>query len=160
MRFGGAWRIASLWRGRSSCQRFDSRLLILGTGDRRQGERRSGKIERVSDELTLHDPVLAEQLAYYRARAAEYDTWFRREGLYDWGEVRNAMWLRELEQVRSALDEFAPEGDVLELAYGTGEWTLRLADRASTLIGIDGSPEMRDLALAKLELAGHVQLGA
>jgi demethylmenaquinone methyltransferase/2-methoxy-6-polyprenyl-1,4-benzoquinol methylase len=29
--------------------------------------------------------ILAEQLAYYRARASEYDEWFQREGRYDHG---------------------------------------------------------------------------
>jgi len=32
--------------------------------------------------VTNTDPILAEQLAYYRARAREYDKWFRREGLH------------------------------------------------------------------------------
>ena len=39
-----------------------------------------------------NNPILAEQLAYYRARAREYDKWFRREGLHDLGEERNARW--------------------------------------------------------------------
>ena len=76
-------------------------------------------------------PVLAEQLAYYRARAREYDTWFRREGLHDLGEELNARWRHELDGVHAALDAFAPRGDVLELAYGTGEWTIRLAEAAT-----------------------------
>ena len=52
--------------------------------------------------------MVAEQLAYYRARAPEYDKWFRREGLYDWSEEQNARWRRELEEVRAALDRFGP----------------------------------------------------
>jgi demethylmenaquinone methyltransferase/2-methoxy-6-polyprenyl-1,4-benzoquinol methylase len=99
-------------------------------------------------------PMLAEQLAYYRARAREYDTWFRREGLHDLGEELNARWRLELEGVHAALDAFAPRGDVLELAYGTGEWTIRLADVARRVVGVDAAPEMRDLARAKLQGAG------
>src|SRR5689334_1600511 len=99
-------------------------------------------------------PILAEQLAYYRARAREYDKWFRREGLHDLGEELNARWRLELDGVHSALDAFAPRGDVLELAYGTGEWTVRLADFATSVVGVDAAPEMRDLALAKLQDAG------
>src|SRR4029078_7498555 len=101
-----------------------------------------------------NDPILAEQLAYYRARAREYDKWFRREGLHDLGEEHNARWRLELNRVYSALDAFAPRGDVLELAYGTGEWTLRLAESATRLVGVDAAPEMRELALAKLQDAG------
>ncbi len=99
-------------------------------------------------------PLLAEQLAYYRARAREYDKWFRREGLHDLGEELNARWRLELDGVHSALDAFAPRGDVLELAYGTGEWTVRLAEFATRVVGVDAAPEMRDLALAKLQDAG------
>ena len=99
-------------------------------------------------------PVLAEQLAYYRARAREYDKWFRREGLHDLGEELNARWRLELNRVFSALAAFAPCGDVLELAYGTGEWTIRLAEFATSVVGVDAAPEMRDLALAKLRDAG------
>ena len=104
--------------------------------------------------MTNHDPLLAEQLAYYRARAREYDKWFRREGLHDLGEERNARWRLELNSVFSALDAFAPRGDVLELAYGTGEWTIRLAESASRVVGVDAAPEMRELALAKVQDAG------
>jgi SAM-dependent methyltransferase len=100
-------------------------------------------------------PILAEQRAYYRARAREYDTWFRREGLHDLGDELNARWRRELEAVYSALDAFAPRGDVLELAYGTGEWTVRLSEVATRVVGVDASPEMRELALAKLQDAGR-----
>ena len=104
--------------------------------------------------MTNHNPILAEQLAYYRARAREYDKWFRREGLHDLGEEHNARWRVELSEVHSALDAFAPRGDVLELAYGTGEWTVRLAESATSVVGVDASPEMRELALAKLQDAG------
>jgi SAM-dependent methyltransferase len=100
------------------------------------------------------DPILAEQRAYYRARAREYDKWFRREGLHDLGEEHNARWRLELNSVYSALDAFAPRGDVLELAYGTGEWTIRLAELASSVVGVDAAPEMREIALAKLQDAG------
>jgi SAM-dependent methyltransferase len=41
---------------------------------------------------------------------------------------------------------------VLELACGTGQWTLRLADRAASLTAVDGAPEM--LAVAARRTAG------
>ncbi|HEU5185122.1 MAG TPA: class I SAM-dependent methyltransferase, partial [Gemmatimonadaceae bacterium] len=104
--------------------------------------------------MNNNNPILAEQLAYYRARAREYDKWFRREGLHDLGEEHNARWRLELNRVCSALDAFAPRGDVLELAYGTGEWTIRLAEVATSVVGVDAAPEMRELALAKLQDAG------
>jgi demethylmenaquinone methyltransferase/2-methoxy-6-polyprenyl-1,4-benzoquinol methylase len=104
--------------------------------------------------VTDDHPVLGEQLAYYRARAREYDKWFRRDGLHDLGAELNARWRLELGRVCSALESFAPRGDVLELAYGTGEWTIRLAESATSVVGVDAAPEMRELALAKLRVAG------
>ena len=104
--------------------------------------------------MTSDHPILGEQLAYYRARAREYDKWFRREGLHDLGEEHNARWRLELNRLYSALDAFAPRGDVLELAYGTGEWTIRLAESATRVVGVDAAPEMRELALAKSQDAG------
>ena len=71
------------------------------------------------------------------------------------GEEHNARWRREFEEVQPALDAFAPRGDILELAYGTGEWTIRLAERAASVVGIDAAPEMRELALAKMRDAGN-----
>ena len=48
--------------------------------------------------------LLAEQIAYYRARATEYDEWFLRLGRYDRGEEQNRQWFAEVEQAREALE--------------------------------------------------------
>ena len=37
----------------------------------------------------MSDPILQEQIDYYRARAAEYDEWFNRQGRYDRGPQAN-----------------------------------------------------------------------
>ena len=47
--------------------------------------------------------------------------------------------------MREILDEFAPQGDVLELAGGTGLWTERLLGHASRLRVLDASEEMLHL---------------
>ena len=36
--------------------------------------------------MSSPDPILSDQLGYYRARSGEYDEWFFREGRYDRGE--------------------------------------------------------------------------
>lgn len=91
------------------------------------------------------DSALAEQIYYYRARAAEYDQWFLRKGRYDRGDEHTTQWFHEVEEVVSALEGFAPYGDVLELAGGTGLWTVRLAPVSDSLTVVDASPEMIEI---------------
>jgi demethylmenaquinone methyltransferase/2-methoxy-6-polyprenyl-1,4-benzoquinol methylase len=92
--------------------------------------------------MTSSDRLIEEQIAYYQARAGEYDEWFLRQGRYDHGPEMNARWFAEVEQVARALEAFAPTGDVLELASGTGLWTQRLVATARTLTAVDSSPEV------------------
>jgi SAM-dependent methyltransferase len=74
------------------------------------------------------DALLAEQLAYYRARAPDYDLAYL-----------GKRWDR-------CLDELPIGGDVLELACGTGHWTPLLAARARSVTAVDAAPEMLTLA--------------
>lgn len=85
--------------------------------------------------------ILREQIAYYRARAMEYDQWFLRQGRYDRGEEHNEQWFTEVEQVRTALQHFAPTGQVLEFAGGTGWWTQELVRYADSLTVVDSAAE-------------------
>ncbi|MFC1735920.1 class I SAM-dependent methyltransferase [Candidatus Hydrogenedentota bacterium] len=94
--------------------------------------------------------VLNEQVAYYRARAAEYDEWHLRMGRYDRGAEHKERWFSELGAVQSALDEARPLGECLELACGTGLWTPQLAGRASTLTAIDAVPETIEINRTKI----------
>jgi ubiquinone/menaquinone biosynthesis C-methylase UbiE len=85
--------------------------------------------------------LLSQQLEYYRARAPEYDQWFLRQGRYDRGPQANADWFAEVALIRAALAHFNPEGDVLELACGTGLWTEQLLSTARSITAVDASPE-------------------
>jgi len=80
------------------------------------------------------------QVAYYRERAAEYD-------LTSYGDVDRAD-----RRIASLLGQLRPEGDVLEIACGTGIWTRHLAACARRLTAIDGAPEM--IALARRRVSG------
>ncbi len=91
------------------------------------------------------DELLAEQQAYYRARAPEYDEWWQRRGRYDRGPELAEEWDRQVAQVEAALETFGATGDVLEMAGGTGWWTARLARTAGRLTVIDSSPETVEL---------------
>jgi SAM-dependent methyltransferase len=95
-------------------------------------------------------PILGEMVDYYRARAAEYDEWFYRQGRFDRGEAANAAWFAESAEVFAAFDALNVTGDVLELAPGTGIWTERIARTASTVTAVDASPEMVAINRVKL----------
>jgi hypothetical protein len=60
--------------------------------------------------------ILDEQLAYYRARAPEYDEWFLRQGRYDRGLEHRAEWFREIATVEAALHPIIQMKEVVELA--------------------------------------------
>ncbi len=96
------------------------------------------------------DNLLRQQIDYYRERAGEYDEWFLRQGRYDHGPERNAQWFAEVSEVAAALDTFAPRGDVLELACGTGLWTQHLARYAESVTALDSSPEVLALNRARI----------
>jgi SAM-dependent methyltransferase len=96
------------------------------------------------------DELLAEQVSYYRARAAEYDDWWFRRGRYDYGPDWNAAWFAEVVEVEAALERFDASGDVLELACGTGLWTQYLARTATRLTAVDASPEVIELNRARV----------
>jgi SAM-dependent methyltransferase len=100
--------------------------------------------------MASSDRLIEEQIAYYQARAGEYDEWFLRQGRYDHGPEMNARWFAEVEQVARALEAFAPAGDVLELASGTGLWTQRLAPSARSVTAVDSSPEVHAINQERL----------
>ncbi|MUL42167.1 class I SAM-dependent methyltransferase [Streptomonospora sp. PA3] len=77
--------------------------------------------------------LLAEQMAYYRAAAPEYDRQYARS--------------EDLRTVLAEVEGLPIAGDVLELACGTGQWTARLAARARSVTAVDASAEV--LAIAR-----------
>lgn len=75
--------------------------------------------------------ILDEQIAFYRARAQEYDqSWATRQ---------------ELETVKQSLRTMGPFAEVIELACGRGFWTRELVRIGQSVTAIDASPEMIDL---------------
>jgi len=91
----------------------------------------------------VNDDLLASQLAYYEARAPEYDDWFFRRGRYDRGPRASAQWFDEVAQVRERLAGEPWRGrDVLELAPGTGLWSEWLLAQGARLSVVEGSPAM------------------
>ena len=98
----------------------------------------------------IADMRLAEQVAYYRARASEYDEWFYRVGRYDHGEAANRQWFSEAQQVMDTLQGLGPLGHVLELAAGTGIWTEQLLKISQQITALDAAPEVLAINRGKL----------
>jgi len=82
------------------------------------------------------DRLLDEQLAYYRALAADY--------------LDQGLDLPGGGEVTEALDAFQPTGSVLELACGPGMWTGHLLRHATDVTAVDASPEMLAIAAARV----------
>ena len=93
----------------------------------------------------IHNPnaILYDQIAYYQARAKEYDQWFYRQGRYNRGAELNQRWFEEIEEVRQSLDAFKPSGQVLELACGTGLWAELLVRRGRVRPETSNHPRAR-----------------
>ncbi len=76
----------------------------------------------------------AEMVAYYEARAAEYDDWYLRRGRYERGPVHDQAWNAELDQATRWLDGLPLSGEIVELAAGTGWWSPLLASKGELSI--------------------------
>lgn len=87
----------------------------------------------------------AELLAYYEARAPEYDDWYLRRGRYARGPIHDAAWNAELDAAGRWLDALPIHGEIVELAAGTGWW--------SPLLAVKGEIFLYDAASAPLERA-------
>lgn len=96
------------------------------------------------------DSLLDEQVAYYRARAPEYDDWWLRRGRYDVDDEHNRGWGEEKARLARAVADFDARGDVLELAAGTGNLTVELAATADRVTAVDASPEVLAIARTKV----------
>ena len=81
-------------------------------------------------------PLLAEQIAYYRAIADEYED--------------HALAVPGEEELIAAVDGFGATGDLLELACGPGAWTERLLRQAASVTVVDSAPEMLARAAARV----------
>ena len=96
--------------------------------------------------------ILAEQKRYYAERAPEYDDWWYRRGRYTRDPERERRWLVDVAELEKRLQGFAPRGDVLELAAGTGIWTRKLVPAADRVVAVDANAETLALNTPAAEL--------
>ena len=107
---------------------------------------------------TGSDALIADQIAYYRARAREYDGTMRHLKRYVSlaGSVAGGPEDedgKEVAIVLEALDRMHPFGNVLELACGTGWWTQWLAQHARLVTAVDAADEMLALNRERVKAA-------
>jgi demethylmenaquinone methyltransferase/2-methoxy-6-polyprenyl-1,4-benzoquinol methylase len=95
---------------------------------------------------------LSEQIAYYHERASEYDDFWWRRGAYALDGELERRWFHDVMQAEQAVHDFAPTGEVLEIACGTGVFTRLLVEHARHVTAIDSSPEV--IALNRERLPG------
>jgi demethylmenaquinone methyltransferase/2-methoxy-6-polyprenyl-1,4-benzoquinol methylase len=102
----------------------------------------------------------AEMLAYYEARAPEYDDWYLRRGRYARGPIHDAAWNAELDAAGRWLDGLPIEGEIVELAAGTGWWSPLLASKGELSL-YDAAPAPLERARERLlahQLRAHLHL--
>jgi demethylmenaquinone methyltransferase/2-methoxy-6-polyprenyl-1,4-benzoquinol methylase len=97
---------------------------------------------------------------YYEARAPDYDDWYLRRGRYARGAIHDAAWNAELDAAGRWLDVQPWQGEIVELAAGTGWWSPLLASRGELSL-YDASPAALDRARARLvahDLRAHLHV--
>ena len=90
-----------------------------------------------------------DMVAYYEARAPEYDDWYLRRGRYARGAIHDAAWDAELDMAGRWLDAQPFQGRIVELAAGTGWWSPLLAAKGE-LTMTDAAPTPLDRARERL----------
>lgn len=98
--------------------------------------------------MTNSNPLLDEQLAYYRARANEYDESVQQTGRFAGPGIPEAD--TEWQHIVRSLHALGSLDSVLELACGTGLWTQELLDIGKSVVALDGAPEMLEVNRVKL----------
>jgi SAM-dependent methyltransferase len=126
---------AGVWERQSAIGR-DEGARALDVQSRRRGE-------------AAVEGLLEGQRRYYSARAPEYDDRWLRRGRHALDQEAGLGWFADVAELERQLDEFAPRGDVLELAAGTETWTRHLVGYADRVTALDAAPEVLELNEAK-----------
>jgi demethylmenaquinone methyltransferase/2-methoxy-6-polyprenyl-1,4-benzoquinol methylase len=99
------------------------------------------------------DSLLQEQIDYYRARAPEYDDWWLRTGRYEPDDEFGTHWEAGKRALDVAWRAFAPAGDIVEFAAGTGNLTRQLLSSGDVdhVTALDASGEALAIARTKID---------
>jgi demethylmenaquinone methyltransferase/2-methoxy-6-polyprenyl-1,4-benzoquinol methylase len=127
----------------------------------REGLRlRSAAAEPAAAEPPQADSADEQMREYYAARAPEYDDWYLRRGRYSHGVIADAAWNSELDAATQWLDALPINGEIVELAAGTGWWSPLLASKGQLWL-YDANEAPLDRARDRLVahgLAAHIHV--
>jgi len=107
--------------------RFRLRDAITERGRARPGAAAATDVTQATAAAGAAIPADDTLVAYYEARAPEYDDWYLRRGRYARGPIHDAAWATELDAAGRWLDGLPIHGRIVELAAGTGWWSPLLA---------------------------------
>jgi SAM-dependent methyltransferase len=113
-----------------------------------------------SDAASREADADSELLRYYAARAGEYDDWYLRRGRYSRGPLADMAWASDLDAATIWLDRLPINGEIVELAAGTGWWSPLLAQKGELSI-YDAVEQTLDLARDRLlahSLRAHIHV--
>lgn len=122
----------------------------------RAAQRVEEVLRAVTPARSTPEDLLDQQVAYYRARAPEYEQWWDRAGQYELpAEVRDE-WAAEVASLGQILERAELSGSVLELACGTGLWTRELAQQPgiTRVTAVDAAAETIELNRDRLPADG------
>ncbi len=113
--------------------------------------------DQIADQAD-RDALIVDQIAYYRARAGEYDDTMSQLGRYVsmGGSVTGREGDEDGQEIAlllEALDAMRPFDTVVELACGTGWWTQWLAQQARQVTAVDAAEEMLALNRERVKAA-------
>jgi SAM-dependent methyltransferase len=118
---------------------------LSGRSNRREHRRRQRAGPTISAVAApTSEQLLAEQVAYYRARAPVYDDWWESRGSDPRTDELRERWLTERKRLEADLEEWCvglAGASMLELAAGTGNLTSIAVRHAARLTAVDTSPE-------------------
>lgn len=95
--------------------------------------------------------MIEETKGYYRQRAGQYFDWAHKTGDHEGHTEPDPSFFDEAKLLLDALDATRLDGQVLEIACGTGVWTEAVVKNADLVTSLDSSKEMIERNRSRLK---------
>lgn len=94
--------------------------------------------------------MLEETKEYYRQRASQFADWHRHTGPYEGGPALDQTYFDEARILFDVLEAENLQGNILEIASGTGIWTEAVVKTSTKVTALDSSKEMLEKCKSRL----------